>query len=56
MVPKSRSDPFRDRALVCDSRAKETADAAARREWQELAMEWHALASLSSQEESELEE
>jgi len=41
---------------MCERRAKETPDAAAKREWQELAIEWHAMASVSAQEPPLLEE
>ena len=56
MVVRSQSDTFRKRALICERRAKETIDPAFKREWQELAMEWHAIASISAQEPPDLEE
>jgi hypothetical protein len=46
----------RARALLCEQREHEAPDAASRREWTELATEWHLLASAAaSDEKSDIE-
>jgi hypothetical protein len=41
----SRSKIFRLKALECEQRARETTDPASKENWQELAIEWHAIAN-----------
>lgn len=42
---ESQASVFRLRAVVCEQRAATAADSDAKREWIELANQWHALAS-----------
>jgi hypothetical protein len=36
------------RAIQCEQRAREAPDAASKREWEELAVEWHLMANLAA--------
>lgn len=36
------------KALMCEQRARETTDPAGKESWQELAIEWHAIANASA--------
>jgi hypothetical protein len=36
---------FRGRAFACERHAKEIADPVVRRQWEELAMNWHLIAN-----------
>lgn len=45
---KSLAAKHRARALLCESRGGQVSDAATRREWVELAIEWHALANAAA--------
>jgi hypothetical protein len=47
-VMTSRSQIFRLKAFVCEQRARETADPASKENWQELAIEWHTIASATA--------
>jgi hypothetical protein len=44
----SRSGVFRLKALFSEERARESTDQAARKDWEELAIEWHMMASLAA--------
>jgi hypothetical protein len=54
MPLKSRSDIFRERALACEERAKATSDPTAKADWEELAIEWHTMASFSARDTDEI--
>jgi hypothetical protein len=47
-VMTSRSKIFRLKALECDQRAREATDPASKASWQELAIEWHAIANVTA--------
>lgn len=42
---ESQGKLFRLRAIACEQRAATSSDADVKREWSELANQWHALAS-----------
>jgi hypothetical protein len=44
----SRSGVFRLKALFSEERARESADQASKKDWEELAIEWHMMASLAA--------
>jgi hypothetical protein len=46
-----RSDAHRARAALCEHREHEVPDADRRREWTELAIEWHLLAKAAADDE-----
>jgi hypothetical protein len=51
-----QSDWHRTRALQCEERAQEATDAAVKRGWEEVAIEWHLLAtSTANQEMSQID-
>jgi hypothetical protein len=51
-----QSEVHRTRAIVCERRAIEAADAKTKTEWTELAIEWHLMATVNAKDEqSELE-
>ena len=41
----TKSDDFRVKALVCEQHARETTDRAIRRQWEDLAIQWHLMAN-----------
>ena len=45
-----RDDPstFRLRAIACEQRAAHSEDMDSKREWSELAIEWHTLANIAA--------
>ena len=43
----SQSATYRLRAIACEQRAVKCADPESRREWSDLAVEWHTLANAS---------
>jgi hypothetical protein len=45
------SDAHRARAILCEQREHEAPDTTSRREWTELAIEWHLLARASAEDE-----
>jgi hypothetical protein len=45
MVDPDKARLHRMRAVMCDQRAGQATDVELKKQWQELAMEWHALAS-----------
>jgi hypothetical protein len=45
---KSESHVFRLRAIQSEQRARDVSDPVVKAEWEELAIEWHALASAAS--------
>jgi hypothetical protein len=46
-----QSDWHRTRALQCEARAHEATDATVKRDWQEIAIEWHLLATTTANQE-----
>ena len=46
-----QSDAHRARALLSERRAEEASDAATGREWREIAIEWHLLATTAANRE-----
>jgi hypothetical protein len=43
----SRSGVFRLKALFSEERARESTDPTSRKDWEELAIEWHMMANLA---------
>jgi hypothetical protein len=43
----SRSGVFRLKALFSEERARESSDPTSRKDWEELAIEWHMMANLA---------
>jgi len=50
----SRSGIFRLKALFSEQRARESNDPRSRLDWEELAIEWHAMASLAAPTDGEI--
>lgn len=44
---------YRAKALVAEQRAKETSDPTAQQDWEELAIEWHMMASIAAKDGTE---
>jgi hypothetical protein len=44
-----QSNVYRLRAVACEQRSKQTADPTVKKEWDELAIEWHLLANIVAQ-------
>jgi hypothetical protein len=53
MPTKNRADMYRAKALVAEQRAKETSDPTAKQDWEELAIEWHMMASIAAKDGTE---
>jgi hypothetical protein len=49
-MPAFRSQMFRLRAIATEQRAREASDPTSKREWEDLAIEWHLQAHLAAQE------
>ena len=47
---KSRTDMYRMKALACEQRAREVSDPTSKRDWEELAIEWHTMANFAARE------
>jgi hypothetical protein len=45
----SRSGVFRLKALFSEERARESTDETSRKDWEELAIEWHMMANLAAE-------
>ena len=45
---------FRLRAVAAEHRARTAADATAKREWEDLAIQWHLLANVAAQASGQL--
>lgn len=52
-VMTSQSKLSRFKALACEQRARESTDTSIRVNWQELAMEWHAIANATARVEDD---
>jgi hypothetical protein len=44
----TRSEKFRLKALFSEQRARESTDQRSKRDWEELAIEWHMMANLAA--------
>jgi hypothetical protein len=53
MPIKDRADMYRAKALIAEQRAKETSDPTAKQDWEELAIEWHMVASIAAKDRTE---
>jgi hypothetical protein len=47
------TDNYRIKALMCEQRATEVSDPASKRDWQELAIEWHTMANFAARADGE---
>jgi len=47
---KIRTDMYRAKALDCEQRAREASDPTSKRDWEELAIEWHTMANFAARE------
>jgi len=45
-VPLSRTDDYRMKAIACEQQASDASNPRLKRDWEELAIEWHAMATL----------
>jgi hypothetical protein len=50
MPVKSRIEMYRAKALAAERRSKQASDQIFRQEWEELAIEWHAIANFAAKE------
>ncbi len=48
MTLRNPTDKYRTKALLCEQRAIETTDPASKRDWEELAIEWHTMANFAA--------
>jgi hypothetical protein len=48
-----QSDVHRARAIICERRAIEAPDAKTKAEWTELAIEWHLMAAVDAEKETQ---
>jgi hypothetical protein len=46
-VPLSRTDNYRMKAIACERQASDASNPISKRDWEELAIDWHAMASLA---------
>jgi hypothetical protein len=53
MPIKNRADLYRAKALIAEQRAKETSDPTTKQDWEQLAIEWHMMASIAAKEGTE---
>ena len=54
MAFKNRTDTYRMKALACEQRAKDASDPTAKRDWEELAIEWHTMANFAARATGEI--
>jgi hypothetical protein len=47
---KTRTDMYRAKALDCEQRAREASHPTSKRDWEELAIDWHAMANFAARE------
>jgi hypothetical protein len=47
-MTRNRTDMYRLKAQVCEQRAIEASDPTSKRDWEELAIEWHTMASFAA--------
>jgi hypothetical protein len=48
MTSRNLANMYRAKALVCEQRAFEASEPTSKRDWQELAIEWHTMASVAA--------
>jgi hypothetical protein len=48
MTSRNLADMYRTKATVCEQRAIEASDPTSKRDWEELAIEWHTMASFAA--------
>jgi hypothetical protein len=53
MTLRNLTDKYRAKALVCEQRAIEVSDSASKRDWHELAIEWHTMANFAARANGE---
>ena len=46
---EAKLDEYRAKALACEKNAKEATDRAIKRQWEELAVEWHYIANQAAE-------
>ena len=46
-MPLSRTDDYRMKAIACEQQASDASNPTSKKDWEELAIEWHAMASLA---------
>jgi hypothetical protein len=47
------TDKYRTKALLCEQRAVEATDPTSKRDWEELAIEWHTMANFAARSNGE---
>ena len=45
---------YRMKALACEQRARDTCDPTSKRDWEELAIEWHTMANFAARATGEI--
>jgi hypothetical protein len=50
---KNKSDLYRAKALACEHCARETSDPTSKRDWEELAIDWHTMANFAARAEED---
>ena len=45
---------YRMKALACEQRARDTSDPTSKRDWEELAIEWHTMANFAARATCEI--
>jgi hypothetical protein len=53
MTLRNLTDKYRAKALVCEQRAIETSEPTSKRDWEELAIEWHTMANFAARKPGE---
>jgi hypothetical protein len=54
MTFKTRSEMYRSKAIECEQKGKEAIDQSTKREWEDLAIEWHAFANFAAKETGQI--
>jgi hypothetical protein len=45
---------YRSRAVACEQRCREISDPALKREWQDLAIQWHLMSNVAAQADGQI--
>jgi len=53
-MPLSRTDNYRMKAIACEQQASDASNPRSKRDWEELAIEWHAMATLTPRTNGEI--
>jgi hypothetical protein len=53
-MPLSRTDNYRMKAIACEQQASDASNPTSKKDWEELAIEWHAMASLAPRTNGEI--